>query len=820
MVSKKIFEQVEFICRKIKNPALYFRGIQVVLSGDFFQLPPIRDELYGDFGHYCFESNFFIYLFPHRINLSKIYRQSETSLSNAVSELEKGEPSEETNQFIKSLNRDIEIPDGEPVVKLFSRNLDVDFFNCDKLETLNEYPLHCFPSKDEGDHFYLKKMLAPKHLGLKISAPVMLLVNLSDKLVNGLIGRVQKIHEHEIQVQFVLDGKNESVAITKYTFTKYDPVDKKCIAKRIQFPIKLAFAITIHKSQGMTIPYLEIDCKNSNQPGQVGVAVGRAKSISGIKVTNYKSSNIKRHPEAVYQFYRLSFKEENITEVPINEENFTESDSDIEKSEIFLDFLNELDHTYTCTSSEQILDLNTVFNEACQDFIDTPEENTAETSKNKLFEKESFLKKWLKVQNDKILEMFNACMTCSKEQMTFRQKMFTEFYTKFNMYLKSSEFESSVKPLIHENKFGKQILVAVMFLIQKHVLRDASDSLQSTGQSVQINCPINMEISAGGRGKIRYIGGYVIAKCRYKLTKTIQNNLFVPGLVPEVRQLKFRVNILDEMIVSASEITNESIYEETLEETKRKQNLSEGLTNIHDKIFEFFESLELKVRTLLCYKNLQKHRKELFTFAQNEILSILLLEEFCLKYCYVRTAVETEEEEQDDMSIILEMGEKLVNTCVHLEIIFKFIVNLFLNVSTAQFRKDYLTAIRREKSKALRKKVMEKTVKKKEVKTIDINFLMTDTSENKIVSHLGLKSMSLQNEKFYLEFTKKDLIKILKAYGVNLSMSKNKPELGQVLAEKLNEHSVCPIIAFSKILVHVQKRRYILIQLLKCLKQK
>ncbi|CAG2199280.1 PIF1 [Mytilus edulis] len=575
-------------------------------------------------------------------------------------------------------------------------------------------------------------MLAPKHLGLKISAPVMLLVNLSDKLVNGLIGRVQKIHEHEIQVQFVLDGKNESVAITKYTFTKYDPVDKKCIAKRIQFPIKLAFAITIHKSQGMTIPYLEIDCKNSNQPGQVGVAVGRAKLISGIKVTNYKSSSIKRHPEAVYQFYRLcevpyminfenvcckiAFKEDNITEVHINEENFTESDSDIEKSEFFLNFLNELDHTYTCTSSEQILDLNTVFNEACQDFIDTPEENNAETSKNKLLEKESFLMKWLKVQNDKVLEMFN---TCSKEQMTFKQKMFTEFYTKFNMYLKSSEFESSVKPLIHENKFGKQILVAVMFLIQKHVLRDASDSLQSTGQSVQINCPINMEISAGGRGKIRYIGGYVIAKCRYKLTKTIQNNLFVPGLVPEVRQLKFRVNILDEMIVSASEITNESIYEETLEETKRKQNLSEGLTNIHDKIFEFFESLELKVRTLLCYKNLQHHRKELFKFAQNEILSDnALLEEFCLKYCYVRTAVETEEEEQDDMSILLEMGEKLVNTCVHLEIIFKFIVNLFLNVSIAQFRKDYLTAIRREKSKALRKKVMEKTEKKKELKQL------------------------------------------------------------------------------------------------------
>ena len=111
----------------------------------------------------------------------------------------------------------------------------------------------------------------------------MLLVNLSDKLVNGLIGRVEKIEENEVQINFVLNGKNESVAISRYTFTKYDPIDKKCIAKRIQFQLKVAFSIAIHKSQGMTIPYLEIDCKNGNQPGQIGGAVGRASKISGLK---------------------------------------------------------------------------------------------------------------------------------------------------------------------------------------------------------------------------------------------------------------------------------------------------------------------------------------------------------------------------------------------------------------------------------------------------------------------------------------------------------------------------------------------------------
>lgn len=59
----------------------------------------------------------------------------------------------------------------------------------------------------------------------------MLLVNLSDKLVNGLIGRVEKIEENEVQINFVLNGKNESVAISRYTFTKYDPIDKNALPK-------------------------------------------------------------------------------------------------------------------------------------------------------------------------------------------------------------------------------------------------------------------------------------------------------------------------------------------------------------------------------------------------------------------------------------------------------------------------------------------------------------------------------------------------------------------------------------------------------------
>ena len=131
-------------------------------------------------------------------------------LCNAVSELEKGEPSELTNQFINSLSREVDPPVDENIVKLFARNLDVDLYNYEQLETIHAYPLHIFNATDEGDTHYLNKMLAPKHLGIKVSVPVMLLMNLNDKLVNGLIGTVTNIEQNKISVTFTLDGKNEN----------------------------------------------------------------------------------------------------------------------------------------------------------------------------------------------------------------------------------------------------------------------------------------------------------------------------------------------------------------------------------------------------------------------------------------------------------------------------------------------------------------------------------------------------------------------------------------------------------------------------------
>ena len=143
-----------------------------------------------------------------------------------------------------------------------------------------------------------------------------------------------------------------------------------------------------------------------------------------------------------------------------------------------------------------------------------------------------------------------------------------------------------------------------------------------------------------------------------------------PALIEDVKQLQCRLKLLDEMIISASELNETTVWEETLEEIQRKQNVSESLTNIHDKVFEFFETLEHRIRALLCHESLSKHRKHVFKYAKQELTNDEgLHKSFYTCYCYVRTATPVEEENADQDQVVSEIVEKLVDTCSQLEII-------------------------------------------------------------------------------------------------------------------------------------------------------
>lgn len=829
MVSKKIFESVEYLCRELRGN-ICFGGIQLILTGDFYQLPPIKDELYGDKGDYCFQALCFQQLFPHMFNLINAHRQSDYCLIKCINDLEKGMPSGETNSFLNSLSRPLSSEVQSQTVKLFARNVDVDLHNYRCLQTIDN-PLTVFEAEDSGDYHYLNKMLAPKRLGIKDDSPVMLLRNVNERYVNGLTGRVLSIEPQSIKVTFKFEGKPETVDVTKYSFTKYDPVTNKCLARRYQFPLRLAYAITIHKSQGMTIPYVEIDCKHATNPGQIGVAVGRAESSEGLRVLNYNPSLCRKHNEHVNNFYANLHDIGDLSDtldccrVKLNKDplpTVTEiyySDSDMEESENLVNNLIhidtetdennnegldsfrcvEIDHSYTegsNTTSESLINehnysadvcledpvMQTYFKKVMEDFIGTPQESVARNACDKILSNEA-VTAWYTRQCDNINNIFET--NCTTEPGNMNQKSFTQFYSNFNRYILSDEYTSQSESFTNI-PFAHQILTSVMFVIQANILKKKAAKVEPKYPNDAIFPSDGSAVSDAGRGKVRYIGGYCIAKCRYRLCSNLRNSLFLPGMEKEINTMNKQIDFLDKMTVSYTDIYLSTVYGETLEETARKQNTCESLTNITDSVFEFFEILEITARSILTYETLVKKNKYMYRHILNEIMSSkVIAESFVMKCFKFETTADTGAAEAA-FENVERVFEYINDTGISSVIfpIFERIVRLFVTVTVSQFRKDYLRVLKRQKGKALRKKVIEKKAVK-DLECPSISSINKDCSIYKTVSHLKLKAIALQNEIFYNNFKKMELIQLLKSYGKDASMKSNKKQLGEALLETL-----------------------------------
>lgn len=214
------------------------------------------------------------------------------------------------------------------------------------------------------------------------------------------------------------------------------------------------------------------------------------------------------------------------------------------------------------------------------------------------------------------------------------------------------------------------------------------------------------------------------------------------------------------------------------------------------KYLNFFEILEQQTRFYLSYKTLVKYNKHLYRYVCDQLLNdTKLVELFTQCHLFLRPAIEfdgthPEEIKVPDTACISSICEGLAQKTTDLCFLYNKIVSLFVAVSVGQFRKDYLTSVRREKTKSLRKRVMEKS--KKTQQNIDFAFISQDSSENKLASHLKLKSECLLNTKFYMNFTKKELHLLTEAYGCKVSQRKSKEEIGSIFTQKLQQCSKIP----------------------------
>jgi len=294
MVSPEIFASMDKILRAFKNSPEPFGGVQVVISGDFFQLPPVSKVFKEK--RFAWQSPVWRSLELKSCYLSEKFRQEDTRLIQVLDEIRTGEVSEEARKLLEdSFHRELTTTDFQ-VTKLYTHNVDVERINLEELNRLKGKP-HLFTYNSKGSAKNIEKIfkiaLVLEEITLKKDAIVIFIKNNPEKdYVNGTTGVVVGF-ENDIPLVKTASGRVIRVVAEDWTLEN----DKgETIATVSQIPLRLAWAITIHKSQGMTLDVAEIDLSNTFEVGQGYVALSRIKSIEGLRLIGLNEMALRVEP--------------------------------------------------------------------------------------------------------------------------------------------------------------------------------------------------------------------------------------------------------------------------------------------------------------------------------------------------------------------------------------------------------------------------------------------------------------------------------------------------------------------------------------------
>jgi ATP-dependent DNA helicase PIF1 len=319
MLTPDFFDKLDIIGRALRRKVAPFGGIQLILCGDFLQLPPVHKGLSGEMGgRFVFESATWASCRLRPAVLTQIARQKDPVFQTILNECRVGKPSDATVAALTSRTRqDWKSRVIKPTL-LFSRNAEVNAINEKNIAALNK-PLRTYkaatlllPAEEErptGDRLaHLVGRLdndssySPT-LELCEGAQVMLLVNLdvARGLVNGSRGVIVGFRSDGIPIVQFLHG--EPVAVEPHSWTSPDHTG----VLRKQIPLRVAYAITIHKSQGATLDCALVDIGSSTfECGQAYVALSRVKDLESLYVFTLDATKIRAHPKVVAFYESLT----------------------------------------------------------------------------------------------------------------------------------------------------------------------------------------------------------------------------------------------------------------------------------------------------------------------------------------------------------------------------------------------------------------------------------------------------------------------------------------------------------------------------------
>ncbi|KAJ9303003.1 hypothetical protein DTO271G3_377 [Paecilomyces variotii] len=356
MVDGDLFDKLEEIARRIRNNGRPFGGIQLVVTGDFFQLPPVPDS--NREAKFAFSAATWNTCIQHTILLTHVFRQKDPEFAEMLNEMRLGKITPRTIEVFKKLSRPLDFHDALEATELFPTRAEVENANSARMQRLSG-DLMTFHATDSGtvkDVQFREKLLAncmaPPVIHLKKGAQVMLIKNMEDTLVNGSLGRVVafmdeatfdyyrqnedefgdedgalsdeekanrarkklKAYAHKERegavttgrkwplVCFVQPDGTERHLLCQPESWKIELPNGEIQAQRLQVPLILAWALSIHKAQGQTLQRVKVDLGRVFEKGQAYVALSRATSQAGLQVLRFEPRKVMVHPKVI-DFY-------------------------------------------------------------------------------------------------------------------------------------------------------------------------------------------------------------------------------------------------------------------------------------------------------------------------------------------------------------------------------------------------------------------------------------------------------------------------------------------------------------------------------------
>jgi len=357
MVDGDLMDKLEAIARQIRHNGRPFGGIQLIITGDFFQLPPVPEG--GRAAKFAFDASSWATSIQHTIGLHQVFRQKDPIFAGMLNEMREGRLSQSSIDAFQQLDRPLDDSQATMATELFPTRNEVETANTSRMNQLVG-DVKTYEARDGGTtdkvqrDRLLQSCMAAETLHLKKGAQVMLIKNIDESLVNGSVGQVigfmtntmfesynnnndddlfksslpqasittkdpaqlrieaarNRIYENSIgstsqlwpMVRFQLaEGTTRDLLCQRESWTIELP-NGEVQASRSQIPLILAWALSIHKAQGQTLERVRVDLGKVFEKGQAYVALSRATNMAGLQVLRFDPKKVVAH-ERVRSFY-------------------------------------------------------------------------------------------------------------------------------------------------------------------------------------------------------------------------------------------------------------------------------------------------------------------------------------------------------------------------------------------------------------------------------------------------------------------------------------------------------------------------------------